>query len=216
MAEVLGRSGADSKIVSEILGSTEELNRFITSILELTRIESNKVKLDRQSKDVNKIIEDCVRKAEFQARAKHIRITTDLEPLFPIRIDAPLIAKVIANLIDNAIKYSPEGASVSIESRESTEKPGFIEITVTDTGHGIGQKDLDNLFSKFYRPKNDITMKTKGTGLGLYLSRYFVELHDGSLTMDSVEGKGSMVTLLLPSGEMKDKDTSNEGEMAYV
>lgn len=198
MAEILGRSGADPKIVQEIVGSTEELNGFITGILELAKIESNRIELSRTSKDVNKIIEDCVRKFDFNARKKQITVDTDLEPLFPIKIDVPLITKVIANLVDNAIKYSPEKARVTIESRESTEQPGFLEVTVTDTGHGISKKDLENLFSKFYRPKNDVTLQTKGTGLGLYLSRYFVELHNGTLTVESIEGKGSMFTILLP------------------
>jgi signal transduction histidine kinase len=217
MAELLGRSGADGSIVSEILGSTDELNRFITGILELAKIESNRIKLNKQSRDVNKIIDDCVRKFEFQARAKRITISTDLEPLFPIRVDVPLITKVVSNLIDNALKYSPEGARVAIESHESTEHPGFIEISVTDTGHGISQKDLDNLFAKFYRPRNDITMKTKGTGLGLYLSRYFVELHNGTLNAESVEGKGSMFTILLPiEDKLETKPGIIEGEHAYV
>lgn len=229
MAEILGRSGADPKIVSEIMGSTEELNRFITSILELAKIESDRVDLDRQSKDVNKIIEDCVRKFEFQALDKKISITTDLEPMFPVKVDVSLITKVVSNLVDNAIKYSPENARISIESGESHEMPGYIEITVSDTGHGISDKDLENLFAKFYRPKNDITMQTKGTGLGLHLSRYFVELHNGSLTVASVEGKGSMFTILLPTDEVESaaikdgtfvkrdaKQKNHKGENAYV
>lgn len=210
MAEILSRAGADPKIVSEILSSTDELNRFITSILELAKIESNRVELIKQSKDVNKIIEDCVRKFEFQARTKKISVETDLEPLFPVKLDVVLMTKVIANLVDNAIKYSPEGARVSIESCESADLPGYIEITVSDTGHGISQKDLENLFAKFYRPKNDITMQNKGTGLGLYLSRYFVELHNGSLTVESVEGKGSMFTILLPTDEVAEELASRE------
>jgi signal transduction histidine kinase len=79
------------------------------------------------------------------------------------------------------------------------------------------------LFSKFYRPKNDITMTTKGTGLGLYLSRYFVELHNGTLTVESVEGKGSMFTILLPTGELTGAAKGNvrserqmKGSNAYV
>lgn len=228
MAEILGRSGADPTIVSEILGSTDELNRFITSILELAKIESNRVQLNKSSKDINKVIEDCVRKFEFVAKAKQIEINTDLEPLFPIRVDVPLITKVISNLIDNAIKYSPDGARISIETRESTEQLGFLEVTVTDTGFGVSPKDLENLFAKFYRPKNDITMKTKGTGLGLYLSRYFVELHNGSLTAESVEGKGSMFTILLPLDETEVLNTATpsadddgertlfKGDSAYV
>jgi signal transduction histidine kinase len=125
MAEILGRSGADSTIVKEIMGSTDELNRFITSILELAKIESNRVDLDKQSKDVNKLIEDCVRKFEFQARTKNITLQTDLDPMFPVKIDVGLITKVISNLVDNAIKYSPNGARVSIESGESIDHPGF-------------------------------------------------------------------------------------------
>lgn len=198
MAEILVKSGGDSKIVSEILGSTDELNRFISSILELATIESNKVKLIKQSKDVNKVIEDCVRKFSFSAQSRQISLFVDLEPLFPIRIDTTLMTKVISNLIDNAIKYSPDNSSLKITSLESKKKPGYIEINIQDTGHGIAKKEIDNLFSKFYRPKNDLTLVTKGTGLGLYLSRYFVELHKGTLTLQSEEGRGSTFTILLP------------------
>ncbi len=201
MAEILSRTGGDPKVVTEILGSTDELNRFITSILELAKIESNHVKVFKQSKDVNKVIEDCIHKFDFQALQKKIQVRTSLEPLFPIMIDAPLIAKVMSNLIDNAIKYSPEGASISICSRESVKHPDFIEVEIADTGHGIGTKDLENLFSKFYRPKNDITLMTKGTGLGLYLSRYFVALHNGRITVESETDKGSKFTILLPMEE---------------
>ncbi|MBI2606550.1 MAG: CHASE2 domain-containing protein [Deltaproteobacteria bacterium] len=201
MAEVLERSGADPTIVAGILKSTDELNRFISSILELARIESNRVKLARQSKDINKIVEDCLRKFEFEARQKKIRVAADLEPMFPIRIDAPLITKVVSNLIDNAIKYSPEGAEINVKLRESRTRKGFVELEIRDTGFGIAAKDLENLFAKFYRPKNDITMTVKGTGLGLYLSRYFVELHGGSVSVESTEGKGSRFTILLPVDE---------------
>lgn len=211
MAEVLGRKGADADIVSEIVKSTDELNRFISSILELAKIESNRINLSKTSKDINKVVEDCVRKSEFQAKTKSIRIETDLEPMFPIHMDVPLMTKVMSNLIDNAIKYSPQGARVTIESRESSDHPGFVEVSVTDTGYGIASTEMENLFSKFYRPKNDITMKTKGTGLGLYLSRYFVELHQGTLTAESIEGKGSMFTILLPT-----ETDSTEGEHHYV
>ncbi|MEW6056487.1 MAG: CHASE2 domain-containing protein [Bdellovibrionota bacterium] len=219
MAEMLARSGVEPKLVTGILSSTDELNNFITSILELAKIESNRINLDKRSKDINKIIEDCVRKFEFQAQSKKIAIRSELDPLFPIKIDVPLITKVISNLIDNAIKYSPEGAQIMIESGESLENPGYVEITITDTGHGIAPKDLENLFSKFYRPKNDVTLQTKGTGLGLYLSRYFVELHNGSLSAESVEGRGSMFTILLPTEDSSEKlapPSSLEGEKAYV
>ncbi len=198
MAEILTRSGAEPKVVNEIMLSTDELNRFITSILELAKIESNRMQINRQNKDINKLIESCIQKFEFSARAKNIDLKTNLEPLFPIMMDTPLIDKVVSNLIDNAIKYSPVGSHVEITSKESDFKEGFIEIIIKDNGSGISLKDQDNIFQKFYRAKNDITMMTKGTGLGLYLSRYFVELHNGTISLNSQEGKGSTFTILLP------------------
>lgn len=220
MAEILNRSGADTKIVGEILGSTDELNRFITSILELAKIESDNIQVNLQSKDINKIIEDCIRKHQFNAQQKNITIETNLEPLFPIMIDTPLIMKVISNLLDNAIKYSPENTHIKVISKESSNIKDHIEIEITDTGYGIETKDLEHLFGKFYRPKNDISMITKGTGLGLYLSKYFVELHNGKLKVESQVGKGSTFTITLPMEEAlqinKNNKLSKTGGSAYV
>ncbi len=220
MAEILSRSGADAKVVNEILGSTDELNRFITSILELAKIESDNIQVNLQSKDINKVIEDCIRKHQFNAQQKQILIESNLEPLFPIMIDTPLIMKVINNLLDNAIKYSPEKTQITITSRESTTQKDHIEIEITDTGYGISDGDLEHLFGKFFRPKNDISMITKGTGLGLYLSRYFVELHHGQLNVRSEIGKGSTFTIILPMEEElkinKNHELSKTGGSAYV
>ena len=151
--------------------------------------------------NINKVIEDCVEKYRFQAHAKKISLTADLEPLFPIQIDDALVSKVMSNLIDNAIKYSEENAYISITSRESLKNKGYIEIQVRDTGIGISSHDLEHLCEKFYRSKNDYTIKNKGTGLGLYLSRYFLNLHRGFLLVDSKEGTGSIFTVLLPTEE---------------
>ena len=210
MAEILSKSGADKQVVTEIFNSTDELNRFITSILELARIEANHMQIKTQNKDINKIVEDCIQKFVFQADQRKISIKQTLEPLFPIHVDASLITKVVSNLIDNAIKYSPEGSSIEVTSCESLEHKGFVEVIIKDTGYGISHKDQKNIFSKFYRAKNDITMMTKGTGLGLYLSKYFVELHNGSLTLNSKEGYGSSFTILLPIDQTISKISENK------
>lgn len=198
IAEMLRRQGADEKMTSELMNSSDELNHFISTIIELAKLQQNQITLKKESRDINKVIEDCVLKFSFQAKKKNILIQTDLEPLFPIRMDVGLISKVVSNLLDNAVKYSPEGSVVTIETHESEEHPSFVEISVTDTGMGISKEEQSRIFEKFYRSKNEVTQKTKGTGVGLYLSRYFVELHKGLLVIDSVEGKGSMFTILLP------------------
>lgn len=220
LAEILShtlvsKDPQSEKLISEILSSTEELNHFISSILELARIESNRIQVLRHSKDINKLIEDTVRKLEFTAKNKSIKITLNLEPLFPILLDSALITKVISNLIDNAIKYSPENSEIIITTKESETHPGFIEIKIKDTGYGIDQKDLENLFSKFYRAKNDHTMKVKGTGLGLYLSRYFIDLHGGDITVTSKLGEGTEFTILLPESDEAFNLTSSNSKNSF-
>ena len=207
LAEMLGRAGSDRKIVGDIVASTDELNRFITSILELAKVETNHVKLVKATKDINRLVEDVVGKQSFQARQKSIELVTDLEPLFPIPMDSSLVSKILTNLIDNAIKYSPEGSNIVVSSRESSRR-GFIEISVADNGPGIEAADLKNLFHKFYRPQKDISMQVKGYGLGLYLSRYFAELHKGALEVESEPGKGSKFTLFLPEEDRAETQDS--------
>jgi signal transduction histidine kinase len=111
LAEVILRKSADhlnnhdEEQLRHIIGSTEELNRFITSILELSKVESNHLHIQFESKDINQLIERSVEGFKAQARAKRIAVVTHLEPLFPVKIDTSLISKVINNLIDNALKY---------------------------------------------------------------------------------------------------------------
>lgn len=204
LAEVLLRKASerlndrDKETVQSIIHSTEELNRFISSILELQRVESRRIQLQIESKDINRIIETSVEGFKAPARAKQIRIVAQLEPLFPIKIDAGLIAKVMNNLIDNALKYSPEGSTLTVESQEFE---GWVVISVSDQGIGMTDEERENLFTRFYRAKNDMTATISGTGLGLYLSKYFVEAHQGRVEVVSTAGAGSTFKIYLPLEE---------------
>lgn len=201
LAEVLLRKSSerllerDKESLFHIIDSTDELNRFITSILELSKVESSRLKLNLESRDVNQLIERSVEGFRAQARAKMIRITANLEPMFPIKIDAPLISKVVNNLIDNALKYSPAGSEILIETRETENR---VEISVTDQGIGMSEEEINSLFTRFYRAKNDTTTQISGTGLGLYLTKYFVEAHSGAVHVTSSIGQGSKFTIQLP------------------
>lgn len=179
----------------QIIESTESLDKFISKILNLTRVESNEIKLNLKSKDVNKILEQCVQKLEFQAKRKNIKLDLRLDPLFPVQLDASLIIQVFTNLIDNAIKYSPEGAQVEIYSRELTD---HIEVIVKDNGYGIDESEQDQLFTKFFRGQSFPGDSAKGSGLGLYLSKYFIELHQGKVWAESAKGNGSKFVIHLP------------------
>ncbi|MGZ3692790.1 MAG: ATP-binding protein [Bdellovibrionota bacterium] len=181
--------------VKQILDATENLDKFISKILNLTKVESNNLKLNKRTRDVNKLIEKCVEKLSFQAQAKGVAIDMQLDTLFPIPLDSALLIQVFTNIIDNAIKYSPEGSKVSIRSREVGDK---VEITIEDNGPGLDAEEQEQLFTKFYRGKSHPGDQSKGSGLGLYLSKYFIELHDGTVEAISEQGQGSKFSIHLP------------------
>ncbi len=169
-----------------IIDSTKELNKFISSILDLTKIESSNFGLNKVSKDVNSVIESVAKELSFSSSQKGVTLKKDLAPLYPIQIDVTLITRVISNLVENSIKYSGAGSTVEIKTWDD-EKWVYIEIK--DNGAGIPPEELSNIFEKFYRIKNDASHSIKGTGLGLYLVKYFVELHGGTISVESTVSK---------------------------
>ncbi len=213
LTEHLKRSLADKltsndlEVMNNIFSANDELNHFISSLLELTKLDNQGILVNLQSKDINQLLEAIVLKHRFAAQAKHILVETNFEPLFPIKVDADLISKVLSNLIDNAIKYSPENTTLKIETREVEDQ---VEITIQDQGIGISDSDMQNLFSRFYRVKNDTTIKVKGTGLGLYLSRYFIEAHRGSIAVQSEPSVGTRFIIRLPM-DLKETDVVKPG-----
>ncbi|MGZ3746360.1 MAG: sensor histidine kinase, partial [Pseudobdellovibrionaceae bacterium] len=136
-----------------------------------------------------------IRKHEFLAKVKRIPIEFECEPLFPIQVDPDLIKQVFSNLLENAIKYSPEAAQVRVQSEE---KDGKVIVRVADCGPGIPQDEVNNIFMKFFRSKNAKSSPIKGSGLGLYLAKYFTELHQGRIFVESTYGKGCTFTVELP------------------
>ena len=181
--------------MNHIFSANEDLNQFVNSILELSRIDNQGVRVQLQTKDINQLLEQVILKLRFVSQAKKIQIHTDFEPLFAMKIDTDLIGKVLSNLIDNAIKYSADGTSIYITTKEIGEN---VEILIRDEGIGMSENDLLHLFGRFYRIKNEATQKIKGSGLGLYLSKYFIEAHRGEVSVTSTPGKGTEFKILLP------------------
>jgi len=188
-------SSTQREALSTIMGSSEELGRFIGSILDLSRIESKEMKLQKTSRDVNAILREVITKYQFIAAEKEIQLIPQLDPLFSVKMDVDLIRQVFTNLIENAIKYSPETSTVIISSKEEQNR---ICVSVTDSGPGIDKDEVDNIFLKFYRSKAAKASPIKGSGLGLYLAKYFVELHGGDISVESQSQSGSTFKVQLP------------------
>ncbi|MBC7419675.1 MAG: CHASE2 domain-containing protein [Bdellovibrio sp.] len=173
---------------------SEELNRYIQSILKVLRVESREFKILKETADINGIIETVVERLKPLAESKNIQLEVNLEPMFLIELDVTLMTEVFLNIIENAIKYTSDNGFVKVKSSESDTEV-FIEIV--DSGEGISLEDQDQVWKKFVRGKSQ-DHKTKGTGLGLYLVKYFIELHGGKISLKSELGKGTTFFVSLP------------------
>ncbi len=183
-----------TKGLHNIIDSTKELNKFITSILDLTKIESQNLALNKVNKDINSIITGIIEELRYEANQKSIKVEADLAPLYPIEVDMVLIKRVLSNLIENALKYSGENSTVNVKTWDDDD---WVTVEISDNGVGIPEDDLEHIFDKFYRVKNDASHSIKGTGLGLYLVKYFVELHGGTISASSKLGQGTNFTVKL-------------------
>ena len=181
--------------LKNITSSSDELEHFIASILNLGRIESKDIKLHLRSKDINALLIEVIKKSEYLARQKNISIVTEFEPMFSVKVDEDLLRQVFTNLVENAIKYSPNDSSIMISTEEID---GKVQVQVADQGIGISTDEIGNLFTKFYRAKEIRDSEVKGSGLGLYLARYFVDLHKGQISVESAPQQGSTFTVELP------------------
>lgn len=188
-------SDKQRQTLSTIVDTSESLSQHVQTVLDLARIESAQVPIQKSSKDINVTIAEVVESKRPLAAEKEIELVTNLEPLFSFKFDVNLIRRVIANLVENAIKYSPERTTITLASREEKD---WVHVSVSDQGMGIPPEEQEKVFVKFYRGQGCEKERVKGTGLGLYLVRYFVELHEGVVKLSSEVGKGSTFTVSLP------------------
>jgi len=193
--EARSLTGDQKLILGSIQRSNDELGQYILSILNFQRIESQELKLNKKNHDVNLMVEDVLARLETLAQDRGVSIQTQLEPMFPVEFDEQLIRQVLNNLVDNAIKYNKPGTKVTVSSSDQGD---FVEVAVTDDGVGIEKDQMARLFKKFSRAEKGTSERVKGTGLGLYLAKYFIELHGGDIGVESEIGKGTKFHFRLP------------------
>src|SRR5579859_4514397 len=203
LLRVLSKEGAldPAQLIRRLETIQREADRLAllsNDLLNVSRIQAGKMTITPEPHDLNELVESCVqsqRERLSNTSAHSILLRRAPDPL-PVAIEYLRIEQVVTNLLDNAIKYSPEGGEITV----TTALDGaWAQITISDQGIGIPAADISNLFTPFYRASNASSGHFSGLGFGLYLSRTLLEAHGGSLVVQSIEGQGSLFTLLLPT-----------------
>jgi two-component system phosphate regulon sensor histidine kinase PhoR len=174
-----------------IQNEANRLSRLIDNILNISRIESGLVKINKQPQSLMVIIKEAMEVISPQAQQKNITLKENLTPVFYQTLaDHDMLYQAILNLLSNAVKYTPEGGTISVETLVDESKK-IVSTRISDTGVGIPPKDLPFVFDKFYRAEANNRM-AKGTGLGLSLVKQIIEgVHKGRIFVESHVGKGS-------------------------
>jgi len=183
-----------------IYDESERLDRLIGDILELSRIESRRAALNYSPVELGGFLTDLVHILEPAARKKQIRLEVQVGEDLYIEADEDRLRQILINLLQNGINYTPEGGKVSVfaEPAEAGEDYEHIRLTVADTGIGIPRKDLPRIFERFYRVDKARSRSSGGTGLGLSIVKHLVELHRGTIRVESEVGIGTRFILELP------------------
>jgi signal transduction histidine kinase len=198
---LLGAAGplgeGQQSFLSVVKNNANRLMDLINDILEIGRIDADKIKLNFERVDIGAIFQDALQtmRAEIERKSTNIRI--DVQPELPqIPADLRRVTQVVLNLVSNAVKYTYPGAQVVL--RAFVNPASLLQVDVEDDGVGISPEQQVHLFRRFYRADNPLRDEVGGTGLGLSIAKSFVELHGGEMWVKSESGKGSTFSFMLP------------------
>ena len=199
LAEALLESADDAENVhhfgKKILTESQRLANMVRELIELSRLQGAEPLPDLDGIDVDLVVNEAISRHKVAADNADIAVTTDKPSGFRVLGDQSLLVTALANLISNAIAYSPDGSKVSISRRR---RGNNIEIAVTDRGIGIARADQERVFERFFRVDKARSRATGGTGLGLAIVKHVAANHNGSIRLWSQPGTGSTFTLSIP------------------
>jgi signal transduction histidine kinase len=189
-------SPEQKNMVAMMERNTQSLIELVNDLLDASKLESGTMRLDLAAVELQGLVGELCETMHPLAREKEIALEESLSrDLPPLRADRAKLRRVLVNLISNALKFTPKGGRVEV----SAERAGdAVRVSVTDTGVGIPQEDLQRLFDKFEQARSRATRSEKGTGLGLYITRQLVELHGGEISVRSEVGSGSTFSFTVP------------------
>lgn len=191
--------------VTMINQATNRINRFVTSFLDITKIESGLMKFEFVQTDIIELISPLVQEAQLIGQSRQISVEFLHDDIKPIALDRERMTQVVSNLISNAMKYTRENGRITIRVMKTFEMNGsinnreFVRIDVQDTGVGIPPEDVEKLFTKFFQANNKSVVSEKGSGLGLTLVKHVAEAHGGKVAVSSRVDEGSTFSVMIPS-----------------
>jgi signal transduction histidine kinase len=181
--------------LARIRASANHLLSIIDEILTLARMEAGKEKADLHDVDVTELMDSVASMAEPLASAKGLAFKVEVEPRdLQVHTDPVKLRQVLLNLLSNAVKYTDAG-SITVKSVANN---GVVDFSVTDTGVGVGEEHLEKIFEPFWQVEHTTTRRAGGTGLGLAVTRQFVDLLGGKIEVESELGRGSTFRVLIP------------------
>jgi signal transduction histidine kinase len=206
------------------LRNVVQLRDMIEDLLQVTRAREGRIVIQQRCAFLAGVAADTVDTLKAAAGAKGIELSDDVPAdLSPVYIDIDRVREVLINLVDNAIKFTPEQGKITIRAWESKEDHGFICVAVSDTGCGIRPEDKERLFNYLYQGQSGKETSRKGLGLGLYICRQLLSLHGGRIWVESEPGKGSTFYFTLPVCSLASTlspimtaETAGSGEIALV
>jgi len=211
LAEALLESGDDPETVhrfgEKILTESQRLASMVGELIELSRLQGAEPLPELEAVDVDTVVSEAISRHKVAADNAEITVTTDAPSGFRVLGDQALLVMALANLISNAIAYSPDGSKVSISRRRRGDN---IEIAVTDRGIGIARADQERVFERFFRVDKARSRATGGTGLGLAIVKHVAANHNGSIRLWSQPGTGSTFTLSIPAYPETNDNAANQ------
>jgi OmpR-family two-component system manganese-sensing sensor histidine kinase len=177
--------------------SINRMSKTIAQLLLIARVDSEGIKISKTSINLNNFISNIIEDFKILSDKKNINLNISTNEKFTIQVDPYLMEHILSNLIDNAIRYTPENGNVTIDIKQTADNK-FIVISISDTGPGIGKEDLPYIFDRFYRTDKSRSRKTGGVGLGLAVVKEFTSLLNGKIEVKSEIGKGTTFYMYLP------------------
>lgn len=196
-----------------VSNEVKRLSRMVVSMLNLSRIEAGEMELKPQPVDINEIVCRTVLGFEQQIEAKHIDIQGLDAERFTVEADPDLVHQITYNLIENAVKFTPDSGVISVDYLPDGK---LLAVSIKNSGDGIPKEEIPFLFDRFYKSDRSRSIDTKGVGLGLHIVKSLVHLQGGTITVKSVEGEYTEFIFTLPIAQQKQGSLFRKSEKAKV